>query len=117
MQFFGEAAMRSSRRILLGVFGFLLSMTTGTCLAQFSGGIQGTIQDPSDAAVPKVAVTLTNTDTQVSRQAETDDAGVFRFVSLAPGPYVVSTSAAGFTSTRTAVTLGTAETRNVPIKL
>jgi hypothetical protein len=75
------------------------------------------VQDSSDAAVPKATVTLTNTDTNVSQQTTTDEGGVYRFVSLAPGPYVLSTTVAGFSSTKISLTLATAETRNVPIKL
>src|SRR5258706_12175032 len=92
-------------------------MTTATCFAQFSGGVQGTVQDTSAAAVPKAVIILTNSDTNVSQQATTDDAGVYRFVSLAPGPYVLSASVPGFATAKISFVLTTAETRNVPIKL
>ena len=103
-----------------GVFkslALLLLITAATCFAQFSGSIQGTVLDASDAAVPKATVTLTNTDTQVTQEAVTNDTGVYRFVSLAPGPYVIATSQTGFAATKISVILSTAETRNVPIKL
>jgi Carboxypeptidase regulatory-like domain len=92
-------------------------MTTATCFAQFSGGVQGTLEDTSNAAIPKAIVILTNSDTNVSQQATTDDAGVYRFVSLAPGPYVLSTSVTGFATAKISFILTAAETRNVPIKL
>src|SRR5665213_1934760 len=97
---------------------FLLSfMTAATCFAQFSGGVQGTVQDASSAAVPKATVLLTTNDTKVYQEATTDDSGIYRFVSLAPGLYMLSASAPGFSSTQVSFTLTTAETRNVPIKL
>ena len=108
--------MKSLVRGFLRVSGLLL-LTAIATFAQFSGSIQGTVQDTSAAAVPKAAVTLTNTDTGVSQQAMTDDVGVYRFVSLAPGPYTLSTSAAGFTPAKVLVVLSTAETRNVPIRV
>lgn len=98
-------------------FLLLLLLSTATCFAQFSGGVQGTVQDPTDAAVPRSTITLINSDTKVSQQATTDAAGVYRFVSLAPGPYILSASAQGFASVRISFVLTTAETRNVPIKL
>jgi len=46
-----------------------------------------------------------------------DDGGVYRFVSLAPGPYVVSGSAQGFGAAKVTFQLTTNETRNVTVTL
>jgi hypothetical protein len=112
-----EVVMKAFTCGCFKIFLLLSLMTTATCFAQFSGGVQGTVQDVSDAAVPKAAVTLTNSDTKVSQTTTTDDSGVYRFVSLAPGPYVLSASASGFAPAKVSFILTTAETRNVPIKL
>ncbi len=109
--------MRGSSGRFFKILALLLLTTAATCFAQFSGNIQGTVTDASDAAVAKATVTLTNTNTQVTQTAVTNDTGVYRFVSLAPGPYVIATSHTGFAPTQISVTLTTAETRNVPIKL
>ncbi len=106
-------AQRTSRLLLL----LLLFTTAATCFAQFSGGVQGTVLDTSGAIVAKAKVTLTNTDTKVSQDAISDDSGVYRFVSLAPGPYVVAASASGFGTAQVSFPLSTGETRNVPITL
>lgn len=109
--------MKGFSRGFVKVLVLLLLTTAAACFAQFSGGIQGTVQDASDAAVSKATVTLTNTDTQITQKTTTDEAGVYRFVSLAPGPYVLSTDVSGFAPTQTSLTLTTAESRNVPIKV
>jgi Carboxypeptidase regulatory-like domain/TonB-dependent Receptor Plug Domain len=108
--------MKSLTRGLLKAVTVLM-FTVSTCFAQFSGSIQGTIQDPTGAAIPKVTVTLTNTDTKVSQNAISDAEGNYRFVSLAPGPYLLTVDSTGFASAKTEVTLTTAETRSVPIQL
>ena len=90
---------------------------SATCWAQFSGSLQGSVQDPTGAAVPSAVVTLTNVETNVSQTATADDSGVYRFASLAPGNYQVSAAAPGFAGSKTALTLSTNETRNVPIVL
>lgn len=85
------------------------------CQAQFSGNLQGTVQDPSGAGVPSAVITLTNVETQVSQTTKSDSTGVYRFASLAPGNYRVTAAAPGFKGSAVALTLATDETRNVPI--
>lgn len=98
-------------------FLLLSLLLTATSFAQFSGSVQGTVQDTSNAVIASAAVSLTNSDTQVVREATTDGSGVYRFVSLAPGPYVLSASAPGFSPAKVSFVLTAAETRNVPIQL
>src|SRR4029077_18580615 len=58
--------------------------------------IVGTVTDPSGAVVPNVAVTLTNTDTGLSRTIPTNDAGQYVAVDLQVGHYHVKAEAKGF---------------------
>lgn len=95
----------------------LLLLATSPLYAQFSASVQGTVQDTSNAFVAQAVVSLTNSDTNVSQQATTDASGVYRFASLAPGPYVLTATAAGFSPAQVSFTLTTAETRNVPVQL
>ncbi len=60
------------------------------------GAITGLITDASSAAVPHVAVTVTETHTGVESKAVTNDAGLYRIPYLPPGTYRVSATAAGF---------------------
>ena len=85
--------------------------------AQFSGTISGVVLDPSGAIVPGAGVSLLNTATGQKRSAVTTDAGVYQFVSLAPGPYALSATMSGFSASRTTVTLYTNQTMNIPINL
>ena len=104
------------RHVLRGLM-LLLFTTASNCFAQFTGGVQGSVQDTTGAAVSQAKVTLTNTDTSVVKETTSDEAGVYRFVSMAPGPYVVSASAQGFGTSQVSFPLATEETRNVRITL
>lgn len=102
---------------LFKVLVLCVPLATTTCLAQFSGQVQGTVQDKTGAAISGAAIALQNTDTQVVLHATSDKSGVFRFVSLPPGPYDISATAEGFAKTSVVFTLTAAETRNIPIAL
>jgi hypothetical protein len=113
-----ETAMtKSTRPLLAALITALLLTAGGTCYAQFTGSVQGTVLDTTGAVIPKATVKLLNTNTQVAQQATSDSAGVYSFVSLAPGPYSVTASASGFGSATTTFTLTTNENRNVPLTL
>ncbi|MBV9295813.1 MAG: TonB-dependent receptor, partial [Acidobacteriaceae bacterium] len=85
--------------------------------AQFSGSIQGIIQDPSGAVVPKATVTLVNIGTRVSSQAIAHEDGVYNFLSLAPGSYEITAEAQGFNRASVKFELQTDQLLNVPITL
>ena len=61
-----------------------------------TGSIVGTVRDPSGAAVPKAAVTVTNTATGVAVTSETNAAGEYQVTALIPGTYSVKVTAPGF---------------------
>lgn len=97
---------------------FLLMMcVAGGAHAQFSGTISGVISDPSGAVVPGVGVTLTNTGTNEQRLATSSNAGVYQFVSLAPGSYELTATMSGFSISRVTLNLETNQPLNVPIRL
>ena len=64
--------------------------------AQFNASIQGSVTDPSGAAVAQAKITLENVANHVTSATTSDDEGGYRFVSLGPGSYKVSVEAAGF---------------------
>ncbi|MFZ0337093.1 MAG: carboxypeptidase-like regulatory domain-containing protein, partial [Terracidiphilus sp.] len=68
----------------------------GALLAQDTATISGTVSDPSGAFIPDVAVTVTQTDTGVSRTASTDAAGSFILSNLPLGPYRLQAMKMGF---------------------
>ena len=85
-------------------------------VAQFTASIQGEVQDPSGAGVAKATDRL-NIATGVTSVATSDDAGNYRFVSLAPGSYKITVQAAGFSKSEADVTLLTEQNLNVPLSL
>jgi hypothetical protein len=60
------------------------------------GVVTGTVQDSSKAVIPNAKVTLTNTATGVSRDAQTNAAGIYYFGAAQIGPYSLAVEAAGF---------------------
>ncbi len=103
-------------------FGFrtfftLLVFGASLCYAQFSSNVQGVVQDPSGAVVPKATVTMVNAATQVTRTTTSDENGNYRFLSLAPGAYRITVEASGYAKSQSDVTLLTEQNLNVPITL
>ena len=62
------------------------------------GAISGTVRDATGAVVPGASVTVTNTDTNISRSAVSDARGFFRLPALEPGVYTVKAELSGFST-------------------
>jgi len=95
----------------------LLLLASTAVWAQFTGSIQGSVADPSNAAVAGAKITLVNSATGVTSSTVSDASGNYRFVSLAPGAYHVTVEATGFSKSVADVTLLTEQNLNVPMKL
>ena len=90
-----------------------LLIAAGIASAQVggSGTIQGTVSDPSGAALPGATVTATNLATGVKTARQTTDAGFFVLTPLQPGDYSVTVEASGFqTLTQQKVTVAALQT-------
>lgn len=61
-----------------------------------TGTILGTVEDQTGAVVPDVTVTVTHTETGVSRITRTANNGSYRFVALPVGSYTVRGEKTGF---------------------
>jgi hypothetical protein len=98
--------------VLLAILFF-----AAAAFAQFTSSVQGNVQDPSGAGVPKALVQLVNNATDAAQTTTSDAGGNFNFVSLAPGSYKVIVDAAGFSKTQVDITLLTAQILSVPVTL
>src|SRR5271166_3216280 len=107
----GRVQPRSSLWVLSAV------LFSTAAFAQFTANIQGVVQDPSGAGVPKATVRLVNVNTAVSGETTTDGAGNYRFVSLAPGRYQITVEATGFAKSQVDIELLTEQNLSVPVTL
>jgi hypothetical protein len=75
----------------------LLVLFAPSLLAQeTTGGLQGTVKDPSGAVVSAAQVVVTGTTLVGSKKALTDSSGYYRFANLPPGTYTLTVTAEGF---------------------
>ncbi len=113
--------MHQSRRLLM-VFSALIALFFATSLpllAQtFRGGINGSVIDPSGAAVPRAQVVATNVDTATVYNSVASSAGEFAFNDLPLGTYTVTVSASGFETVNVnSVSVTAGKTYTLPVKL
>jgi len=81
---------------LIAAAALLGLVLTSSAFAQVNSAIGGTVQDSSQALIPGVEITATNTQTGVVATTITNEAGVYNFAALIPGVYRVTASLAGF---------------------
>jgi len=84
--------MTISRKFAWKLLWVSLLMLAPAALAQFTAGVQGSVQDSTGASISNATITLTNVDDQVTRTTTSDASGVFRFASLGPGNYTEDTA-------------------------
>ncbi len=100
----------------------LIAMVLGLALvvqAQTSRGtVSGIVADTTGAVIRGATVTLTNTETTLSRTAVTNDAGFYRFDAVDLGSYSLNISASGFGPlTKTNVLVNANQTSGVDAQL
>lgn len=82
--------------------------------------IKGRITDPNGAVVRGATVTITDAEKGVSRTAQTDDAGDYRFLSVSPGTYNLRVEATGFSTqakNSVQVTVGQVSDQNFTMRI
>jgi hypothetical protein len=91
------------RQSVLFVLALFVSLTA---LAQFeAGSVVGVVTDPSGSVIPNATVELTNSATNVPRQATTNESGQFDFVAVQPGSYSLTVRQQGFEQQTQALSL------------
>jgi hypothetical protein len=80
--------------------------------------LEGTVTDPSNAAVSGAKITITNQSTGLSIHATTNQSGVYSATELPPGTYKITVEASGFKSfADSGVTLNAGITARVDAKM
>jgi hypothetical protein len=98
--------MPGSMVLLLG-----LALLTAVAYGQETASIVGTVTDPTGAAVPDAKVTITNTDTGLTRPAATNATGNYAARELPIGHYSVKVEVTGFKAyLQTGITLNVNDT-------
>ena len=96
----------------------IVAMSVAVLLAQDTATISGTVSDPSGGFVQGVEVTVTQTDTGVSRTATTDAAGSFILSNLPLGPYRLQAMKTGFeVFVQTGIVLQVGSSPTIPVTL
>ena len=94
------AGVAEKRRLLFAITALAVSLLLPSILqgqATIStGNINGTVVDPSGAAVPGAKITITHIDTDVTTNLTTNSSGFYNSGSIAPGKYLVKVEAKGF---------------------
>lgn len=89
----GTASVFIGGLLLFCVFTILFPFQA---IAQFGASISGTVIDPSGAVIPKAKVTLKNQQTQATQTTTSSPQGFYRFGSLGPGTYTITSETQGF---------------------
>ena len=89
-----------SRLLIAGIAIGMFTMGGRALFAQeVTGGITGTVTDPSRAAVPGATVTATDTARGTVWPTTTNSAGVYNLPRLPAGTYTIKATAKGFATT------------------
>ncbi|HYE74966.1 MAG TPA: carboxypeptidase regulatory-like domain-containing protein, partial [Blastocatellia bacterium] len=111
------------RRWMLTGWSIILLMLALPLLAQAQvlyGSITGNVTDASGDAVPGATVTVTNNQTNLSREVQTDNSGSFDVPTLQAGTYTIKVTASGFktaTKTDVVVTLNNVSRANIAMEV
>jgi outer membrane receptor protein involved in Fe transport len=96
----------------------ILALPTESFAQLTRGAIAGTVRDQAGAVVPGAQVKVTNPQTNVTREATTNDEGFYRVGAVEPGVYTVLVEKAGFSKIENrAVTVQQSQETTVDIEL
>ena len=82
-----------------------------------SGGITGSVTDPSGAVIPGATVQIANPVSGFSRTATTDSKGQFQFFNIPFSPYRLAVTAQGFAPASRSIEVNSAVPVATAIKL
>lgn len=94
--------LRTFGLIALAASFALLPLTAQN--ATSSGTISGRVTDKTGALIVGAQIKLTNVQTGISREAPSNQSGLYNFALVRPGTYIISASKAGFATMNSAPT-------------
>ncbi len=89
-------------------------------MAQSTTSLRGTVTDPKGALLPGATVTLAEPQTGFTRTTQSSADGVYQFLQVPPGLYMLTASAAGFSNFKEAnlrLLVNTPATVNIGLKI
>ncbi len=100
----------TNKFLLAAPLALICTLAHGQAVSVNGGAIQGTITDPSGAAVANASIVITNIGEGTSKTISTDKAGFYSVGPLNPGEYTLGITAPGFSrlEVRTRILTGTA---------
>src|ERR1044071_573259 len=78
------------------MLSLLILLLAATALAQTTASIQGTVSDPSGAAIVGAKITIKNAALGIERTTQTNGTGAYEVPALPPGVYTVQVQMNGF---------------------
>jgi hypothetical protein len=81
---------------------------------RLAGSIRGTIVDPNGTGVAGARVKITREAQSANQEVPTGDDGQFSFANIAPGPFQLTITAAGFATQTLSGVLGSGQSYDVP---
>src|SRR4051812_33984685 len=111
----GDMVRRSVMFLVMALmFAPVAAIAQTVAVAQLSG----TVLDESGGALPGVEVTVTQTDTAMTRFVVTGEKGDYVFNNLPVGPYKLSAKLSGFSAfEQTGIVLSVGDTRSVNVSM
>src|SRR6185369_13056648 len=94
----------------------LLAATTANSQSNYAS-LNGAVYDPQQQVVAGCTLQLSSVSTNSSRQATTNELGIFQISGLLPGNYVLSVKASGFAPLTQEVTLEVGQARTIDLTL
>jgi len=90
--------MKKACYLVLTVFLLSNALSAQTTVA--GARLNGTVTDPTGAAIPGAKVTVHNTETGLTRETQTTEAGLYDFPNIPVGLYELTIEKAGFSSVK-----------------
>lgn len=109
--------VKSVSRSLTFIFLLLLMLPITVRAQVANGSITGILTDSTGAVVPAAQITLAKTDTGLTLQTQSNDAGVYNFASLQTGPYRIQVVRAGFKKAEAAFQVTVGQTSQIDLAL